>query len=316
MPYISVVTPVYNALNIVDELYKRLVDTLEQITNDFEIIMVNDCCPYGTGEKIFTIAQKDNRVKFIDLARNFGQHIAISAGLDYADGDYVIVMDCDLQDEPAKIPRMLEALKLSGKDAIFAIRQHRKDSFVKRFESKMFNIFMRSLTENFYHCDSGVANFSIITHKVVMAYRSIREHKRSYGSVIKFCGFDIQYIPVESSARFEGSSSYTFFKSLKLAISILLQQSVRPLYVSLVFAILCLATSFFFAGVFVYNYLLGSANVVLLCLGVIFVITLTSSFLFFALSIISLYIANIFEEAKRRPLYIIERTININEREI
>ena len=102
MPYISVVTPVYNAVNIVEELHHRLVEHLEAITDDFEIIMVNDACPYGSGEKIAEIAAKDPRVKFMELARNFGQHIAISAGLDYAEGEYVVVMDCDLQDPPHK----------------------------------------------------------------------------------------------------------------------------------------------------------------------------------------------------------------------
>lgn len=96
MPYLSVVTPVYNAVNIVDELYRQLVENLEKITDDFEIIMVNDACPYGSGEKIMALAEKDPRVKFIDLTRNFGQHIAITAGIDVAEGEYVVVMDCDL----------------------------------------------------------------------------------------------------------------------------------------------------------------------------------------------------------------------------
>lgn len=104
MPYISVVTPVYNAVNIVEELHHRLVEHLEAITDDFEIIMVNDACPYGSGEKIAEIAAKDPRVKFMELARNFGQHIAISAGLDYAEGEYVVVMDCDLQDPLIRLP--------------------------------------------------------------------------------------------------------------------------------------------------------------------------------------------------------------------
>ena len=312
MPYISVVTPVYNAVNIVDELHRRLVENLEKITDDFEIIMVNDACPHGSGEKVAELARKDTRVKFIELARNFGQHIAISAGLDYAEGEYVVVMDCDLQDPPHKIGEMFEALHDSGKEAIFAIRENRKDSFLKKTESDVFNAVMRLLTEKIYYGRKGTANFSIISKKVVLEYRKLREHRRCYSSVIQYCGFEPTYIPVEGDERFEGKSAYTFIKSMRLAVSILLQQSARPLFISALFSCFCFFLAVIFGGQIIGDWVSGSeadgGNT-----GLMFLLSLFGGMVFLALSVISLYLANIFEQAKGRPLYVIGRTLNIGE---
>lgn len=315
MPYISVVTPVYNAVNIVEELHRRLVESLEAITDDFEIIMVNDACPYGSGKKIAEIAARDSRVKFIDLARNFGQHIAISAGLDYAEGDYVVVMDCDLQDPPHKIIVLLEALKQSGKEAIFAIRKNRKDSFLKKAESNAFNAVMRKLTSRIYHGEKGAGNFSIITHRVVLAYRKLREHQRCYGAIIQYCGFELEYLPIEGEERFEGTSSYTLLKSVRLAFSILLQQSARPLFISAFFSVCSFLAAFFFAGIILYNKISGRYDVSGYA-GIMFTLTLIGGMIFITLAVMSLYLANIFDEVKGRPLYIINKTVNIEEKSV
>ena len=315
MPYISVVTPVYNAVNIVEELHHRLVEHLEAITDDFEIIMVNDACPYGSGEKIAEIAAKDPRVKFMELARNFGQHRAISAGLDYAEGEYVVVMDCDLQDPPHKIALLLEELQRSGKEAIFAIREHRKDCFLKKAESHVFNTVMRKLTNRIYHGEKGTGNFSIITHRVVLAYRKLREHHRCYGSIIQYCGFELAYLPIEGDERFEGSSSYTFLKSIRLAFSILLQQSARPLFISALFSVCSFLASFLFAGMILYNKISGEYDVNGYA-GIMFTITLMGGMIFLTLAVMSLYLANIFEEVKGRPLYVIGKTVNFEEKSV
>lgn len=312
MPYISVVTPVYNAVNIVDELYKRLVENLEKISDNFEIIMVNDACPYGSGEKISALAQKDGRVKFIDLARNFGQHIAISAGLDHAEGDYVVVMDCDLQDPPDKIGILLDELKASGKEVVFAVRENRKEGFLKKFYSGTFRAVMGLLTDKIFRCDKDVGNFSIISQKVVYEVRRLREMNRNYGSLVRWCGFEFAYVTIEAEERFEGSSAYTFRKSLKHAFRILLQQSVKPLFVSIVFSLLSFIFSCFFAGIILYNHFSGNYEVSGYA-GIMFAITLISSMIFLTLAVMSMYLANIFQEQHQRPLYVVTRVMNIKE---
>ena len=309
MPYISVVIPVYKAVNIVDELYKSLVENLEKITSDYEIILVNDACPCGSGEKIATLAQKDKRVKFIDLSRNFGQHIAISAGLDHAEGDYVVVMDCDLQDPPDMISPLLNRLKESGKEVVFAVREHRKEGRVKRFYSKSFQYVMGRLSSDFFKCDQDVGNFSIITHNVVIELRKLREAQRNYGSLVRWCGFESAYLPLQSEARFEGHSSYTFLKSIKHAVNIMVQQSVKPLYISMLFFLLSSVASCFFAVALFTSVFLGSTPDSYT--GIMFALSLLGSMIFLTLLIMSVYLANIVEEAHNRSLYVVRRTINI-----
>lgn len=307
---ISIVTPVYNAVNIVDELYNQLVENVSRITDDFEIVMVNDACPYGSGEKIAALARKDSRVKFIDLARNFGQHIAISAGLDYASGDYVVVMDCDLQDPPDKIGVLFDALKQSGKEVAFSVRENRKEGFLKLFYSKTFSSVMRLLSDKIYVTDKNIGNFSIVSAKVVKEIRKLREYNRSYFGLVKWCGFDICYCPIEAQARFEGKSGYTFFKSLKHAFHILMQQSVKPLFVSVAFSLLCFVASFVFAGLILYNHFAGNYAVNGYA-GIMFALTFIGALLFLTLAIMSVYLANIFQESHRRPLYVVGRSMNV-----
>ena len=313
MPYISVVTPVYNAVDIVDELYKRLVENLEKISDDFEIIMVNDADPTGSSAKIAALAQKDKRVKLIDLARNFGQHIAISAGLDYAEGDYVVVMDCDLQDPPDKIPLLLEKLKESGKEVIFSDRENRKEGFFKKFCSKAFKVVMRNLVDKEFICDRNVGNFSIITHKVVLEVRKLKEMNRCYFTLVQWCGFDMAFVPVEGGERFAGKSGYTFWKSLKHAFRILLQVSVKPLYLSIIFCGFCSLGALTLAGVVLYNYSTGHYTIAGYA-SIMMVVAIIGSMIFFILAVMSMYLATVFQETHRRPLYVVGRSLNVKDK--
>ncbi len=312
MPYISVVTPIYNAVDIVDELYKQLVENLSKITNDFEIIMVNDADPTRSSTKIAALAQKDKRVKLIDLSRNFGQHIAISAGLDYAKGEYVVVMDCDLQDPPSKIPLLLEKLKESGKEVIFSDRKKRKEGFLKKFYSNAFKFVMNHLVDKEFICHKDVGNFSIITHKVVMAIRKLKEKNRNYFSMVQWSGFEMAFVPVEAEKRYAGESGYTFWKSLKHAFRILLQISVKPLYLSIIFCGLCILGALVLAGIVLYNYYSGHYTIAGYA-SIMLLIAIISSMIFFILAIMSLYLATVFQETHGRPLYVTKNIINIKE---
>lgn len=314
MPYISVVTPIYNAVDIVDELYRQLVENLEKITRDFEIIMVNDADPTGSSVKIAALAQKDKRVKLIDLARNFGQHIAISAGLDYAEGDYVVVMDCDLQDPPNKIPLLLEELKKSGKEVIFSDRTNRKEGFLKKFYSNAFRKCMSCLVDNEFINDKNVGNFSCITHKVVLALRKLKEMNRCYFTMIQWCGFEMAFVPIEAEERFAGKSGYTFWKSLKHAFRILLQTSVKPLYLSIIFCFLCSFGALVLVVIVLYSYYTGHYTIAGYA-SIMSVVTIIGAIIFLILAVMSMYLATIFQETHRRPLYIIGHSLNIEEKD-
>src|SRR5688572_28930297 len=168
MPHVSIVTPVYRAEGCIEELYRRLVAALSPITQDFEIVMVEDCGGDRSWELIRELARRDPRVKGIQFSRNFGQHYGITAGLDHCDGDWVVVMDCDLQDRPEEIPR-LYAKASEGHEIVVARRGRRTDSLLKRAQSWMFYRLFSYLADMEYDPQAG--NFRIMARKIVENYR-------------------------------------------------------------------------------------------------------------------------------------------------
>ena len=309
-PFLSVVTPVYNAPDIVEELHRRLCEELEKLTNRFEIVMVDDCCPRGSGVKCREIAARDPRVKYIALARNFGQHIAISAGLDYAEGDYVFVMDCDLQDPPDEMGRMLAMLRRSGAEICFACRTNRKEGWLKLLESAMFGFVIRRITDRVFWCRHNIGNFSVITRKAVMAFRKVKEPNRSYAGVLFWLGFRKVFMPIESQERFAGHSGYTFWKSLKHAMNIILQQSVKPLLLSAVFAFLASTLAVVSCVVVIWKWL-SQGNAPTGWSSIIVLMSVLFAMVFMVLTVMCIYVANLFVEIHRRPLYTVRGTMNL-----
>ena len=161
---LSVVIPVYGCKNALRELYNRLVISLKKITEDYEIILVNDNCPQNSWEVIEQICKEDNKVIGIEMSRNFGQMKAILAGLDNSTGDYIVVMDCDLQDKPEEIIKLYNKLN-EGYDIVFARRENRKDKKSKILISKIFYKIYSISTDVQY--DSSLCNFSICRKKVI-----------------------------------------------------------------------------------------------------------------------------------------------------
>lgn len=305
---ISIVIPVYGNKKLVQMLYDRLLTSLSMLDVDFEIIMVNDACPYGSGDEIEKLAEQDKRVKLIDLARNFGQHYAIKAGLDHAQGDWAVVMDCDLQDKPEDIIELYNKAQ-HGYECVFAARGTRKDTFLKKLFSRTFKIFNNVISEVKY--EDNIGNYSIISRKVISEYKKIKEVNFNYNSMILWLGFKTAYINVEKTERETGSSSYTAKKMIRLAISSIVSQTNKPLifstYCSFFLFILCfigvirLFTNYYFLGV----PLLGWTSIMV---SIFFI----GGLLFAYLSILGLYIGSIFKEVKKRPLYIIGKTKNVD----
>ena len=183
---ISVVIPVYGCRAALTELYRRLVESVSKITNEFEIILVNDNCPQNSWEVIEELCANDKRVKGIELSRNFGQMRAILAGLDYAVGEWIVVMDCDLQDRPEEIVRLYEKA-MEGYDVVFARRKERRDNPIKVFLANQFYKVYRFATEGNY--DGAVCNFSIVKKNVIANYCRMREQHRGYVMYIRWLGF-------------------------------------------------------------------------------------------------------------------------------
>lgn len=300
--HLSVVTPVYGCADSLGKLYSRLVATLSEITKDFEIIMVNDDSPDPAWEIIKELAKSDDRVKGVKLSRNFGQHRAITAGLTYALGDWIVVMDCDLQDQPEEIIKLYNKAQ-EGFDIVFGKRVQRKDRLLKRISSKIFYCIYDFFTDS--DTDETVANFSIISQKVLYAFRDLKEQNRSYALFINLLGFKRINIEVKHALREDGKSTYTFSKLVNLAIDGIVSQSNKPLRLSIKFGFLISFSAFFYAIWLVFRYLVYGITVEGWT-SVMVSMYMIAGLLFLNFGFIGLYIGKIFDETKRRPLYIVD----------
>lgn len=307
MAYISVVSPVYGCKNSLYELYFRLKETLEKINSDFEIILVNDASPDIVWELIVELSNKDNRVKGINLSRNFGQHNAITSGLDHCNGEWVIVMDCDLQDQPEEIINLYNKAK-EGYDYVLARRKKRKDRWIKRLYSKVFNKLLNYLSGS--KNDASIANFGIFKRDVIQSINTLREKTRWFPSFVNWVGYKGTNIEVVHSPRQNGDSSYSFKKLLDLAIDVILLNSDKPLKLVIKFGFFISLTSFIFAIITLYLYFKGQIAV-LGWTSLIISIWFLSGIIIFILGIIGLYLAKVYDHSKDRPLYIIKDKTNL-----
>lgn len=303
--HISVVSPVYRAENIISELVRRLLVELSKITNDFEIILVEDCGPDHSWLKVLEETKKDQRVKGIKLSRNFGQHHAITAGLDASSGDWIIVMDCDLQDRPEEVPHLYnEAQK--GFDIVFARRAERQDRFIKTFTSKMFYKVFSYLSG--IEQDGTIANFGIYSRKVINSINSMRESMRAFSPMARWVGFKKTAINVTHAERFEGNTSYNWNKLINLALDIAIAYSDKPLKLAIKLGFSISLFSLLYAIYNVFAYMTGIITVNGYA-SIIVSIWFLSGLIIFILGIVGLYIGKTFEGMKQRPLYLIdERT--------
>jgi dolichol-phosphate mannosyltransferase len=301
MPHISVVTPVFGCSTSLDELYIRLKQSLEQINSDFEIIMVNDSSPDEAWEKIVELANNDPRVKGISLSRNFGQHYAITAGLDHCKGEWIVVMDCDLQDQPEEIVRLYEEAKL-GYHIVHAQRVHRKDKLLKRIYSRFFYAVLGYLTNT--KQDPTVANFGIYHMNVIESILSMKDYYKYFPTMVKWVGFNYTKIVVTHADRNDGQSSYTFKKLSKLAIDIIFSLSDKPLRLTVKFGFFISCLSLLFA---IYNLVLFLNNKIIVpgYTSLIISVWFLSGLIFIVLGVIGLYIGKTFDTVKGRPTYII-----------
>lgn len=304
VPHISVVVPVYKADHILDELYRRIKAALETISADFEIMFVEDCGGDNSWQVIERLAAVDPRVRGIQFSRNFGQHYGITAGMDICRGDWVVVMDCDLQDRPEEIPR-LYAKAQEGYDVVLTRRGLRHDPLIKRLMSLLFYKVFSYLADIEYDGESG--NFRIMSRKVVSSFCLMRERLRFFGGLIQWMGFPTASIEVEHAVRLAGKSTYTFAKLWKLASETIIAHSDKPLRLAVHFGFLMAFLAFCYGLFFlmratVYGVPVQGWSSLIVSLyfigGIIIAI----------LGILGIYLGKTFDESKKRPLYIISNT--------
>jgi len=303
-PHLSVVVPCYGCESCLEALHEALVAAITPLTSSFEVVLVDDRSKQGDWKVIERLSAKDPRVKGVRLNRNFGQHAAIAAGISFAEGDWVVVMDCDLQDPPAEIPKLYARAK-EGFPVVFARRLGRKDSFMKRFNSKAFAK-VHSVLGGF-DVDATVGNYSIISRQVVLQLRRFRERTRNYGLHVSWLGYQTSYVDIEHAARHSGQSTYSLAKQLTHALTTILAQSTRPLYVSA-------GIGFFFSSsaALYALYLIGRKFMMGISVegwtSVMVGLFFLSGVMMMNMGVLGLYLGNVFLDVKGRPTFVVEET--------
>jgi dolichol-phosphate mannosyltransferase len=306
MTHLSVVIPVYNENSLVEELVKRVITNLKKITEDFEIIIVDDGSQDETWAFIEKESRTEKRIKAVKFSRNFGHHYAITAGLQDSKGEWVVVMDGDLQDRPEVIPDLYKKAT-EGFDVVFVSRQNRPESILYLMLQKLFYLILRLLSGIKF--DSTQANFSILSRNVVEAFKNFPENSRFYSSTIFWLGFKRVSIKASHGSRFSGKPSYTIKSRLKLATDIILSFSERPLKFS-IFIGLFFSTISMFSSIMIVVFKFWYGFEVLGWTSLISATFFIGGIILMVLGVMGLYIGRIFQEVKRRPLFIIERRVN------
>jgi polyisoprenyl-phosphate glycosyltransferase len=303
---ISIVIPVYKAEKILKELVLQLNAELMRITDNYEIIFVEDYSPDKSWYIIEEICENSKKIKGIKLSRNFGQHYAITAGLDKSVGEWIVVMDCDLQDKPEEIKKLYNKA-LEGFDIVQGRREIRMDSFFKKQTSRFFYFLLAYLSG--YNQDSTIANFGIYSRKVINSICALPEKIRFFPTMIMWVGFKKAVINIEHSSRKEGKSSYTFSKLVNLSIDVILAYSDKPLRLIIKFGLATSLFSILFGLYTLFEYFSGKIYV-LGYSSLILSIWFLSGLIMFVLGVIGLYIGKTFESVKNRPFYIIDKEVN------
>jgi len=306
----SIVAPVYNEEETIREFYKRLISVMDSIKESYEIIFVNDGSKDRSLEIMKEFHSQDKRVKIIDFSRNFGHQIAITAGMDYALGNTVVIIDADLQDPPEVIPRFIEKWK-EGFEVVYGIRESREGEGVfKKLTAKIFYRILQRIIDIKIPLDAG--DFRLIDRKVVDSLKEIRERSRFVRGLTSWVGFKQGGILYKREKRFAGHTKYSLKKMLKLAVDAAFSFSNFPLRIAGYFGFLIAGLSFLYL---IYVIILKLFTNILISgwTSLIVAVLFLGGVQLICLGIIGEYIGRIGEEVKHRPLYIIKEVIGENK---
>lgn len=305
----SLIFPLFNEDENVDVLYKRVSSVMSKLKGEYEIIFVNDGSYDKTEDLLKKLNAKDKKVKVINFSRNFGHQIAVSAGLNFVAGDYVAVLDADLQDAPEVLPKFFAKLE-EGYDVVYAIRKNRKENLLKKIAYKMFYRFLKKVASIDIPLDSG--DFCVMTKRVVKAVNSLPERNRFVRGLRSWVGFKQIGLEYERGARAAGESKYTFGKLFKLAFDGIFSFSYAPLQFMFYLGVITLLLSIVGSLIAVYfrfftpfyDQVPGFATTIIL-------VMFMGGLNLFSIGLLGEYMRRIYDESKQRPQYIIESTFGL-----
>ena len=306
MKTLSVVIPVYNETELIEELIGRTNKVLLEMEISYEILLVDDGSVDDSWSKITSLKARFPNLKSIKFSRNFGHHYAISAGLREVTGDFAVVMDGDLQDRPEVIPKLFQKIH-EGFDVVFVARENRPESKLYLVLQRIYYFVLNTLSG--LEFNSKYANFSIINRKVIDSFNLLSENTRFYGSSILWLGYKKGEVSAQHGTRFAGKPSYTISKRIRLALDVIIAFSDRPLKFAIYLGITQALVSIIFVGNLVSKYFLGSnsESIQEIILASIF---LSTGIIVLILGLIGIYIGRIYRETKMRPLFLISERID------
>lgn len=305
MPHVSILIPVLNeAENILPLFY----EVKKHVPEDFELLFINDGSTDSTFSEIQALADRDERVKCISFSRNFGHQHALMAGMDYANGNYIITMDGDLQHPPACLPLILEQLE-NGFEIVFTKRIKTEGAgFLKKIFSPLFYKFINFLSD--IPIEENASDFRGFSRKVLITIRKFEERDLFLRGIFSWVGFKRTTIPFEAPARLHGASKYNFPAMVKLALRGTTSFSFKPLRISLLIGTIVSLISFVLLGFAVISYIQGKT--VPGWTSLMTVVTFMGGIQLLVIGLMGEYVASLFRESKKRPLYVIDEMINVD----
>jgi glycosyltransferase involved in cell wall biosynthesis len=307
---ISIVVPMYFEEEVAEECYNRLKAVMDQHQINYEFIFVNDGSTDRTIEILQEIAEKDYQAKIIDFSRNFGHQTAVTAGIDYANGDAIVVIDADLQDPPELIPELIAKWR-EGYDVVYAKRKTRKgETWFKLITAKYFYRFLNYMSDIDIPKDTG--DFRIIDRSVAEVFKRMTERNRFVRGMISWIGFRQTYIEYERDERFAGETKYPLKKMIKFASDGIIAFSTKPLRLVMTVGLISV-----FISILVFLY----AIVVKITgrpvqegwTSLMVAITFFSGIQLLGVGIVGQYVARIYDESKNRPIYIVKDLVNLKD---
>jgi len=305
-PRLSIVSPVYGCRDCLESLVERIKAAVGRDDGPIEILLVDDASPDNAWDRIVELSAVHPEVRGLRLARNFGQHNAIAAGLGQARGERIVVMDCDLQDIPEELPKLLAAAT-PGIDIVLGQRHERQDSLGKRAGSYVFYRVLSYLTG--VRQDHSVANFGVYSRKVIDVVNAMPEADRVFPLMVRWTGLPTVHVPVEHAERASGRSGYSLGKLARLGLHIVLSYSDKPLRLVVKLGLLFSLVSFAIVVLSVYRYLIGDVQVAGFT-SIIASIWLLGSVMILCTGLIGLYLGRLYNDTKRRPTFVVRDETN------
>ncbi|SHJ86488.1 glycosyltransferase family 2 protein [Paramaledivibacter caminithermalis] len=304
---ISILIPVYNEEKTLHMLYERLKRVSEKMDYDFEFLFINDGSKDRSLDIMRELRQKDSRVSYLNLSRNYGKEIAMAAGFDYVVGDAIIIMDADLQDPPELIPRMVSYWE-EGYDDVYAKRRNRAgESWFKKKTSYWFYRILKKLSKIEIQEDTG--DFRLLSRRAVEAIKKIKEHHRYTKGFFSWIGFNKKEILFDREPRAAGKTKWNYYKLLELAVEGIISFSAAPLRISTVIGFMIAMFSFIYM-IYVIMKTLLFGDPVAGYPSLVSLILFLSGIQFIILGVIGEYLGRVFNETKNRPLYFAEEYNN------